>query len=60
MFVIGSISPTGFISSNCYGDRSSDKFITKYGGFYKLLERDDEVVTDRGLQIPEELLFEIL
>jgi len=51
-FLVG-ISPSGFISflSPCYGGRASDKFITKDSGFYDLLERDDEVMADRGFQI---------
>ena len=53
------ITPTGFISflSSCYGGRASDKFITRDSGFYDLLERDDEVMADRGFQIQEDLLF---
>ena len=40
----------GFILflSSCYGGRANDKFITKDSGFYDLLERDDEVMADRG------------
>ena len=41
----------------CYGGRASDKFITKDSGFYKLLERDDVVIADRGFQIQEDLLL---
>ena len=46
-FLIG-IAPNGFITflSSCYGDRSSDKFITNDSGFYDLLERDDEVMAE--------------
>lgn len=57
-FLVG-ISPTGFITflSDCYGGRASDKFITKDSGFYDLLEREDQVMADRGFQIREELLF---
>ena len=53
------ITPSGYISflSDCYGGRSSDKFITTDSGFYDLLERDDEVMADRGFQIKEELMF---
>ena len=56
-FLIG-ITPTGFISflSDCYGGRKTDKFITKDSGFYDNLERDDEIMTDRGFQIQDELL----
>ena len=51
------ISPLGYITflSDCYGGRSTDKFITQDSGFYDLLERDDEVMADRGFQIREEL-----
>ena len=57
-FLIG-ITPSGYISflSDCYGGRSSDKFITGDSGFYDLLERDDEVMADRGFQIKEELML---
>jgi hypothetical protein len=56
-FLIG-IAPNGYITflSKCYGGRASDKFITNDSGFYDLLERDDEVMADRGFQIKEELL----
>ncbi|XP_057290874.1 uncharacterized protein LOC130613565 [Hydractinia symbiolongicarpus] len=57
-FLIG-ISPAGFITFlfDCYGGRASDRYITKNSGFYELLERDDEVMADRGFQIREELLL---
>ena len=57
-FLIG-ISPTGFITflSDCYGGRSSDKFICSDSGFYDHLDLYDEVMADRGLQIKEELLL---
>ena len=57
-FLVG-ISPSGYISflSDCYGGRASDKFITKDSGFYDLLERDDEIMADRGFQIQEELML---
>ena len=53
------ITPTGFISflSSYCGARASDKFITRDSGFYDLLERDDEIMADRGLQIQEDLLL---
>ena len=53
------ITPSGYISflSDCYGGRSSDKFITADSGLYDLLERDDEVMADRGFQIREELML---
>ena len=53
------ITPSGFISflSDCYGGRASDKFITADCGLYDILERDDEVMVDRGFQIREELML---
>ena len=53
------ISPSGYITfiSSAYGGRASDKFITNDSGFYDLLERDDEVMADRGFQIKEDLLL---
>ena len=57
-FLIG-ISPSGFITflSDCYGGRATDKFITMDSGFFEDLERDDEVMTDKGFNIKEELLM---
>ena len=57
-FLIG-IAQNGYITflSKCYGGRASDKYVTNDSGFYDLLERDDEVVADRGFQIKEELLL---
>ena len=57
--ILVGITPTGFISfpSYCYAGRASDKFITRDSGFYDLLERDDEVMADRGFQIQENLLL---
>ena len=56
-FLVG-ITPSGFISflSDCYGGKRTDKFITKDSGFYENLERDDQIMADRGFQIKEELL----
>ena len=53
------ISPSGFITflSSCYGDRASDKFISRDTGFYNFLERDGVVMTDCGFQIQENLLL---
>nr|XP_047137400.1 uncharacterized protein LOC101234301 [Hydra vulgaris] len=47
-FLIG-VSPTGYITflSSCYGGRASDRFITRDGGIYNLLVRDDEVMADQ-------------
>ena len=55
-FLVG-ISPSSIITflSPCYGGWASDKFITKERGFDDLLERDDEVMVDRGFQIQEDL-----
>ena len=57
-FLIG-ISPSGFITfvSDCYGGRASDRFICMDSGFFDLLERDDEIMADRGFQIKEDLLL---
>ena len=37
--------------------RTSDKYICGDSGFYDLLERDDEIMADRGFQIREDLLL---
>ena len=57
-FLIG-ISPSGFITfvSDCYGGMASDRFICMDSGFFDLLERDDEIMADRGFQIKEDLLL---
>jgi hypothetical protein len=57
-FLVG-ISPSGYITflSDCYGGRASDKFITNDSNFFEALERDDEVMADRGFQIREELMM---
>ena len=57
-FLVG-ITPTGFISflTSCYRGQANGKFITRDSGFYDLLEKDDEVMADRGFQIQEDLLF---
>ena len=53
------ISPSGFIIfvSDSYGGRTSDVYICKDSNFYGLLEREDEIMADRGFQINEELLL---
>ena len=57
-FLIG-ISPNGYITfiSDCYTGRASDKLICNDSGFYDLLERDDEIMADRGFQIKKELML---
>ena len=57
-FLVG-IAPCGYVTflSNCYGGRASDKHIVNDSGFFELLERDDQVMADRGFQIKEELLL---
>ena len=57
--ILVGITRTGFISflSSCYGGWAGDKSITRDSGFYDLIERDDEVMADRGFQIQEDLLF---
>ena len=58
-FLVG-ITPTRFISFlSCCVDRVSDKFITRDSAFYDILERDDEVMADRGFQIQEDLLLHL-
>ena len=42
------------------GGQASDKFITRDKGFFDLLERDDDVMADRGFQIQEDLLLHFL
>ena len=56
-FLVG-ITPAGFILFlSCYGSRTSDKIIARDSGFYDLLERDDEVMVDKGFQIQQDLLL---
>ena len=43
--------------SDCYTERALDKFICSDSGFYDVLERDDEIMADRGFQIKEELML---
>jgi len=38
--------------------RATDKFICTDSGSCHLLQRDDEVMADRGFEIPEELIFQ--
>ena len=56
-FLIG-IAPSGFITfiSDCYGGRTTDRFICNDSNFYNLLEAGDEIMADRGFQIKEDLL----
>ena len=55
------ITHTGFILflCYCYGGQTSDKFITKDSGFYDLLERNDEIMADKGFQIQEDFFIHI-
>ena len=39
---------------------STDKFICSDSGFYDLLDRGDEIMADRGFQIREELMLQVL
>ena len=52
------ISPNGFVMyiSDCYGGRTSDRYICQDSAFYNFLEAGDEVMADRGFQIKEDLL----
>ena len=54
-----SVTPNGMFSyiSPCYGGRASDKFIVKDCGFLKLIEPFDQVMTDRGFKIKEDLMM---
>ena len=53
------ISPTGYVTflTDCYIGRASDKFICNDSGFYDVLERDYEIMADRGFQIKNELML---
>ena len=55
-FLIG-ITPMGTICflSKCWGGRVSDKVLTRSSNFYKLLERDDTILADRGFTIAEDI-----
>ena len=57
-FLVG-IAPSGYIIflSDCYGGRASDKHIVLDSGFLDLLDRDDQIMADRGFQIREELMM---
>lgn len=52
-----SITPSGLINfvSECWGGRSSDKFITNHSGFLDIIEPFDTVMADRGFTIREDL-----
>ena len=56
-FLVG-IAPSGYITfiSDTYGGRASDRHIVLESGILDLLERDDDVMADRGFQIKEDLL----
>ena len=56
------MSPNRFITFllDCYGGKASDKYITKDGGFYDLLERRNQVMAGRGFRIKGELLLNFL
>lgn len=51
------ISPNGFVSfvSDLAPGRMSDKALTKRSGLYKMLDRGDSVMADRGFLIEEDL-----
>lgn len=57
-FLVG-FAPSGYITflSNCYGGRASDRFICQDSGIFDLLDYGDEVMTDRGFKIKEELFL---
>ena len=57
-FLVG-ITPNGAPSyvSQCYGGRATDKFIVRDCGFLDLVERNDQIMADRGFKIKEELLM---
>ena len=56
--VLVAVSPAGYIMylSDCYGGRTTDRFICQNSGIYNFLEYGDVVMADRGFQIKEDLL----
>lgn len=44
------------ILSQMPGGRTSDVYLTRESNFYKILERQDEVMADRGFTITEDLI----
>ncbi|XP_064622762.1 uncharacterized protein LOC135484973 [Lineus longissimus] len=52
-----SITPTGYIcfKSHLWGGRTSDRHLTQNCGFLDILERDEDVMADRGFTIEEDL-----
>ena len=48
------LHPLGQFRSSLLVMGVSDRCITKDGGFYHLLERNDELIADRGFQIQED------
>ena len=57
--VFVAITPNGAISyvSSCYGGRTSDIFIVRNSGFLNMIEPYDELMTDRGCKIREDLMM---
>ena len=43
--------------SDCYGGKTSDRYICLDSNFCKFLEYGDEVLADRGFQIKEDFLL---
>ena len=52
------ITPNGMFTdvSPCYGGRASDKFIFNNCAFVSWLEPNDQVMTDRGIKVKEDVM----
>lgn len=51
------ITPTGAVSfvSKAFGGRTSEKVVTQCSGVLDLVERDDQILADRGILISDEV-----